>query len=336
MFAYIENFFSSDSEINFTKDKLDKTATSKLIDYFSRQNTLPLFLPAGKYSGIVLQQSLVLIPGDRQNPQTCSYLVVGEVINKTGTTGLIHKVEGTLNINFSNKTITYNADPPNSPRVAKISKNENQNVFDEQYTIGKNFPHLNIIEPIFDPKQHKAILVMNFISGMDFDQSLDNLWEIDDLTSRLDFINEFFIAYKAQLYDIGRTHGDLLSTGNFLYDFEKNKTNFIDFEHSQIRDENSYLSDFSSFRVIINQVLQQLSDKELTQEHREKILQLCNNLRAVVPKNKEVNEAIAKLEHELPNLTRTKEVIGLITSSIYQALVNSESEYLSQSAQPRF
>lgn len=149
----------------------------------------------------------------------------------------------------------------NNPRIAKILRKNKENTFDEQYTVGKNFPHLNMLQPVHDPKSNVSILVMDFLPGITSDEAYEQLSEQNDLTSRLDFINAFFIAYKNQLYDLGRIHGDLLSTGNFLYDFNTHQTNFIDFEHSEIRTESNYSSDASAFKIVINQAL---SDFEST------------------------------------------------------------------------
>lgn len=105
----IYEYFFSDIDIDLPKKNLDKNAMSKLLGFFTGKASLPLYLPCGKYSGMAFHQSFVL--NSVQNPQGCSYILAGNVINDTGTTSSIHKVEGVLNIDFLNKTINYVADP---------------------------------------------------------------------------------------------------------------------------------------------------------------------------------------------------------------------------------
>jgi hypothetical protein len=80
----------------------------------------------------------------------------------------------------------------------------------------------------------------------------------------------------------------------------------------------------------MRKALEEISNSELTEEGREKVLQLCSHLRAVVPDSNEIKQATMDLEKVFPSYTKTKEVQNFLKMHLYPAIHNYADSLLKQ------
>src|SRR5579885_1529679 len=315
----------------------DNAAVKKLFDFLLDQQkktgVCPAIISSGKCGNeLEFRQSLVL-DDEQSNPDMLTFFVMGEVINKTGTNSILHKINGILQADMKNQRLVYVPDAQQA-RVAKVLYKIGNDNFDDQYQIGVKFSHLNMRKPIRNLSTGMVVLIMNMIKGVTSSDAYDYLADLNDFSESMRFINSFLDAYKKQIHDLGRIHGDLLSTENFIYDFSDGKTNFIDFEHSVVRTEENYSDDISGMIVMVNKSMDMIKgcDIENSPENRQLVSRFLLLLKTILPDHESLNHSIMGLEKKLQTGNLTGDEIKALIAGAASAM----REYVEFTVSRRF